>query len=57
MYRPCSTPAIENAIQDFSGTRARRSRSIPSGSSRRVSPSRRATRAMWVSTTIPEAMP
>ncbi len=56
-WRPCRTPAIEKAIQSAGGTIAIRSRSIATGSSLRVRPSRRATRAMCVSTTIPAAMP
>jgi hypothetical protein len=49
--------AVEKKIQAWRGTTAISARSIRTGSRCRVSPRRRATRVMWVSTTIPEAIP
>ena len=55
--RPCWIMRWLKATHSRRGTTAIRSCSIFTGSFWRVSPSRRLTRATWVSTTIPEAMP
>jgi ABC-type nickel/cobalt efflux system permease component RcnA len=55
--RPCQTRLWPASIQRFRGSTAIRSRSILTGSPAALSPRRPLSRATWVSTTTPTAMP